>query len=272
MVLGNGIGVPFSKNEVSAGTSYLLDDLSAAPDVIISPSKIFASSFEVKPIIKIRRTSDNAELDFTGADITAGNDLTWIGSQTSFVRLVYDQTDNSKDAGSAATRDQSQYTDASGNKIVMGDGNPAPEQSTGMTFPALGFTGANGAAVFRFNGGTNTRFSLFRQTISLAPSYFMVQSGSTSSVAGNIRTPVIKINGTTLSPYTAGSFYSAITGADVTVRITGIDWSANSDWNATAGAHLTYRANPLKMSSVALYNSEPSSADLDLIVSAFEAT
>ena len=100
----------------------------------------------------------------------------------------------------------------------------------------------------------------------------MVQSGSTSSVAGNIGTPVIKINGTTLSPYTAGALYSAITGTDVTVRITGIDWSANSDWNATAGAHLTYRANPLKMPSVALYNSEPSSADLDLIVSAFEAT
>ena len=250
------------------GTSYLLDDLSAAPDVIMSPSKIFSSTYETAAMIRLRRTSDNAEADFTGAEIAAGDDLTWIGAQTSFVRYVYDQSGNSKDLGQATAGYQGQYTDASGNRIVMGDGNPAPQQIFGMTFPALGFTGTSGAAVLRLHSSSVPYIILLRHNASM----IFGNSGDSSSPASALGTPVIKINGTTLSPYTAGALYSAITGTDVTVRITGLDWSANSDWNGTAGAFLSYRADPLKMSSVALYNSEPSSADLDLIVSAFEAT
>ncbi len=249
------------------GTSYLLDDLSAAPDVIISPSKIFASTYETAAIIRLRRTSDNAEADFTGAEITAGDDLTWVGAQTSFVRYVYDQSGNSKRVSQATAGYQGQYTDGSGNKIAMVVGNPAPQQIFGMTFPALGFTGTSGAAVLRLHGSSG-----FNAFLRLGSSMIFGSSGGSSSPADDLGTPVIKINGTTLSPYTDGALYSAITGTDVTVRITGLDWSANSDWNGTAGAWLSYRSNPVKMSSVALYNAEPSSADLDLIVSAFEAT
>ena len=249
------------------GTSYLLDDLSAAPDVIMSPSKIFSSTYETAAMIRLRRTSDNAEADFTGAEIAAGDDLTWIGAQTSFVRYVYDQSGNSKDLGQATAGYQGQYTDASGNRIAMSDGNPAPQQIFGMTFPALGFTGTSGAAVLRLHGGSAYNI-LLRHNASM----IYGNSGDSSSAASALGTPVIKINGTTLSPYTAGALYSAITGTDVTVRITGLDWSANSDWNRTAGAWLSYRSDPVKISSVALYNTSPSSADLDLIVSAFEAT
>ncbi len=252
----------------AAGTSYLLDNLSAAPDVIMSPSKIFASSYEAHSIIKIRRTSDNAELAFSGAEIAAGDDLTWIGSQTSFVTTVEDQSGNSKHLAQTSTSRQAQYTDASGNRIVMGDGNAAPEQALGMNFPALGFTGTSGAAVLRLNGGSASNGALLRMTAA----NILVISGGSTTVVNSFGTPVIKINGTTLSPYTGGALYSAITGTDVTIRITGIDWSADSDWNGTAGAWLSYRLNSLKMSSLALYNSAPSSADLDLIVNAFEAT
>ena len=263
-----GVGVPFMLQKTrESGVTYLLDDLSSTPDSLISPSKAFSDSFETAAIIRLRRTSDGAESDFTGADIGSGADLTWVGAQTSFVRYVYDQSGNSKHLGQATASYQGQYTDASGNKIAMDDGNPAPQQiPTGMTYPALGFTGTDGAAVFRFNGNSDAGWKLLRN----GGAHLIEISGVVASPVSGVGTPVIKINGVTLSPYTRAEALSEMQNTDVTVRITDIDWSANANWNSIV-PYLTYFGNA-KMSSVALYNAEPSGADLDLIVNAFEAT
>ena len=270
MALGNGIGIPFSKNAASAGTSYLLDDLSATPDVIISPSKAFRLTWETAPIIRLRRKNDGAESDFTGADITSGADLTWVGSQSSWVRYVYDQSGNSKHLGQSTAAYQGQYTDTSGNKITMTDGNPAPQQiPTGMTFPALGFTGISGAAVFRFNGNTDTAWHLLRNG---AAHLAQALGRDSASPVSGVGTPHIDINGTQLSgaTYTKGHFQSATESTDVTVIFRDIDWSDSANWN-TIVPYLTYYGN-VKMSSVALYNADPGSGDLNLIVTAFETT
>jgi|TARA_R110000796_G_scaffold152259_2_gene268784 hypothetical protein len=263
-----GVGVPFMLQKTrESGVTYLLDDLSSTPDSLISPSKAFSASFETAAIIRLRRTSDGAESDFTGADIGSGADLTWVGAQTSFVRYVYDQSGNSKHLGQATASYQGQYTDASGNKIAMDDGNPAPQQiPTGMTYPALGFTGSDGAAVFRFNGNSDAGWKLLRN----GGAHLIEISGVVASPVSGVGTPVIKVNGVTLSPYTRAEALSEMQNTDVTVRVTDIDWSANGNWPVIV-PYLTYFGNA-KMSSVALYNAEPSSADLDLIVTAFETT
>lgn len=263
-----GVGVPFMLQKTrESGVTYLLDDLSSTPDSLISPSKAFSDSFETAAIIRLRRTSDGAESDFTGADIGSGADLTWVGAQTSFVRYVYDQSGNSKHLGQATASYQGQYTDASGNKIAMDDGNPAPQQiPTGMTYPALGFTGSDGAAVFRFNGNTDGSWKLLRN----GGAHLIEIIGVVASPVSGVGTPVIKVNGVTLSPYTKAEALSEMQNTDVTVRVTDIDWSANGNWPVIV-PYLTYFGNA-KMSSVALYNAEPSGADLDLIVNAFEAT
>ena len=269
MVLGNGIGVPLGKGPVGKGQQYLLDQLGAAPDVIISPSKMFSSTYQSSAIIRLRRTSDDAEADFTGAEVAAGADLTWIGSQTSFVRKIYDQSGNSKDLDQSIAVIQGQYTDASGNRIAMSDGNPAPEQSTsrGMKFPALGFTSSDGAAVFRFNGGSDTDWQLLVDEDTSSIYLAAAKGRNNDPVSAGAGTTIIKLDGTVLSPYTKGNFNARVRGDDVTVRITDIDWSANSDWNSGI-MYLTLLGNP-KMASVALYNSEPSSSDLDKIEAAF---
>ncbi len=266
--IGNGIAIPFTtKAAGGGGKSYLLDDLSSTPDSLISPSKAFSLAFETAAIIRLRRTSDGAEADFTGAEIAAGDDLTWVGAQTSFVRYVYDQSGNTKHLGQATAGYQGQYTDSGGNKIVMDDGNPAPQQiPLGMTYPALGFTGSDGAAVFRFNGNSDANWRVLRN----GGAHLIYVLGVASTPVSGVGTPVIKINGVTLSPYTMAEALAEMQNTDVTVRITDIDWSANANWN-TIVPYLIYFGNA-KMSSAALYNAEPSSADLDLIVTAFEAT
>ena len=247
--------------------SYLLDDLTSAPDVLISPNKVFAIAYESAAIIRLRRTSDGAEADFTGAEIAAGDELTWIGAQTSFVRYVYDQSGNAKHLGQSIAAYQGQYTDSSGNLITMTDGNPAPQQiPVGMAFPALGFTGSDGAAVFRFNGNTDTGWQLLHNGGPWLAAALAGASGTPFQLVGS---PTMLINGVELSPSTRGQFYTDTTGTDVTVRVTNIDWS-NANWNVVI-AYLTYYGNA-KFSSVALYNDQPEDADLDLIVNSFEST
>ncbi len=247
--------------------SYLLDDLTSAPDVLISPNKVFALAYESAAIIRLRRTSDGAEADFTGAEIAAGDELTWVGAQTSFVRYIYDQSGNSKDLGQATAAYQGQYTDSSGNLITMTDGNPAPQQiPVGMAFPALGFTGSDGAAVFRFNGNSDNAWQLL---YSGGPWLARATVAATGTPFKNVGSPTLLVDGVELSPSSRNQFYLETNNQDVTVRVTNIDWS-NANWNVVI-AYLTYYGNA-KFSSVALYNSEPSSADLDLIVNSFEST
>ena len=275
MVLGNGIGVPLSRKPNVRSIEYLLDQLGAAPDVIISPSKMFSSTYQSSAIIRLRRTSDDAEADFTGAEVAAGGDLTWVGSQTSFVRKIYDQSGNSKDLEQSIAGIQGQYTDASGNRIAMSDGNAAPQQhpDRGMKLPALGFTGSDGAAVFRFNGGTDTDWQLLvdEDTSSTYLAAALFRNAAAPSAGSG--TPVIEIarnggSGIVLSPYNKGAFNARVYDGDVTVTITDIDWSADSDWNSVI-MYLTAVGNP-KMASVALYNSEPSITDLGKLEAAFE--
>ncbi len=249
------------------GPAYLLDQLSAIPDVLISPSKPFSLAFESAAIIRLRRTSDGAEADFDGKDIADGNELNWVGAQTSFVRYVYDQSGNSNDLGQSIAGYQAQYTDVSGNLITMTDSNAGPQQiPLGMTFPALGFTGTDGAGVFRFNGNSDAGWKLLRN----GGAHLVEISGVAASPVHGVGTPVIKVNGVTLDPYTRAEALAEVQNTDVTVRVTGIDWSDSANWD-TIMPYIVYFGNA-KLSSVAIYETNPSSADLDLIVNAFEAT
>jgi hypothetical protein len=47
-------------------------------------------------VVRLRRSSDNAESDFTASDISNGNILSWAGGGNAFVRTWYDQSGNGR--------------------------------------------------------------------------------------------------------------------------------------------------------------------------------
>lgn len=73
-------------------------------------------------VIRARRSSDNAESDFTAADIDAGNLTSWAGSGDAFVRTWYDQSGNNRNANQTSASSQPQIVD-SGSLILNGNGN-----------------------------------------------------------------------------------------------------------------------------------------------------
>jgi hypothetical protein len=61
----------------------------------------------VTNVVRVRRSSDNAELDFTAAQVTNGTLTGWVGAgNNGFVRTWYDQSGNGRDASQTTTSQQ----------------------------------------------------------------------------------------------------------------------------------------------------------------------
>jgi hypothetical protein len=82
------------------------------------------------PVVRVRRSSDNTEQDFTATQVTDGTLTTFCGAGNGFVRTWYDQSGNAQNLGQSTTANQPQIV-AAGSLIVKG------------TRPSLDFDGSN---------------------------------------------------------------------------------------------------------------------------------
>lgn len=74
--------------QFAAPGGFLLDNF---PGATVAYSLRHLRSAYTGPVIRVRRSSDNAEQDFAPGDITSGALLTFCGSGDGFVRTYYDQ-------------------------------------------------------------------------------------------------------------------------------------------------------------------------------------
>jgi len=81
-------------------------------------------------VIRVRRSSDNAELDFKEKDITDGTLTTWTGSGDGFVTKWYDQSSNGNDA--VQTTASRQPTIVRSGVLLTNNGKPAINFPTGL--------------------------------------------------------------------------------------------------------------------------------------------
>ena len=82
-----------------AATRLILD---AYPNAAAAYSlRALSSSFASNAVVRVRRDSDNAELDFTATEVSDGTMLTWVGTggtDNGFVETWYDQSGNANNA------------------------------------------------------------------------------------------------------------------------------------------------------------------------------
>jgi hypothetical protein len=75
------------------------------------------------PVVRVRRSSDNAEQDFTATQVTDGTLTTFCGAGNGFVRTWYDQSGNSRHAAQNVNASQPKVVDNGG--VILENGKAA---------------------------------------------------------------------------------------------------------------------------------------------------
>lgn len=74
-------------------------------------------------VVRVRRSNDNTESDFTAANLTDGTLLTWVGANNGFIRTWYDQSGNARHMQQATTGNQPQLV--TNGSFITAKGKPA---------------------------------------------------------------------------------------------------------------------------------------------------
>jgi hypothetical protein len=135
------------------------------------------------PVIRIRRSSDNAESDFTATQVTNGTLATFCGAGNGFVRTWYDQSGSGRHATQTTTANQPQIV-SSGSILTVN------------SKPALLFDGSNDS--LSFSDLTLTTYSIFALIKKAATSSNFVTLGYSLSRYFSV------------SPWSEGFFYEGM--------------------------------------------------------------
>jgi len=100
----------------------LLLDVYANADVAFSLRRL--RSGYTGPVVRVRRSSDSAEADFTAAEVSGGSLAAWVGAgNNGFVRTWYDQSGNARHGQQATSANQPKVVN-SGSLVVNDKGKP----------------------------------------------------------------------------------------------------------------------------------------------------
>ena len=107
-------------NSYQFGSLLLLDDF---PGAAAAYSLRLINSSYTGPVIRVRRSTDNAEQDFTANQISSGSLVAFCGAGNGFIRTWHDQSGNNRHATQTTTSAQPQIVSAG--SLILEGGLPA---------------------------------------------------------------------------------------------------------------------------------------------------
>ena len=114
-------GIIFARSPRTASRALLLEQF---PDAAAAYSlRPVSRTGYFNPILRVRRSSDNAERDAYWWELLDGTLTTWTGANDGFVRTWYDQSGNARHAEQTTAGNQPQIVDAGA--LVTDGGKPA---------------------------------------------------------------------------------------------------------------------------------------------------
>lgn len=110
------------------------------------------SVYYTDPVVRVRRSSDNTEQDFTATQVTDGTLTTFCGAGNGFVRTWYDQSGNSNQATQSTVSLQPRIVNSGTLETVNGEPaiytNLTADDSFGLTADIDGFQSLSNLSVF----------------------------------------------------------------------------------------------------------------------------
>jgi hypothetical protein len=233
----------------STGAASFLDTYPGA----LAAYSLRSLSSSVTNVVRVRRSSDNAEDDFTAAAVSDGTLASWVGAgNNGFVRTWYDQSGNGQNAGQATSGSQPQIV-SSGSLITDGtNAKPSISYSGGakslsatlgsspngqssmslitVVSPTVAILG-NATRAFMHMAETGSWGSIFHN---VCTDSFRYRFGSSQS--GNNQTIVRAITSAISQTFKEGTAeYARINGTDYTRGTTALATTANTSTTLTFG-------------------------------------
>jgi len=163
----------------------------------------------VTSVVRVRRSSDNTEADFTASQITDGTLTSWVGAGNGgFVRTWYDQSGNVRNATQAIAANQPRIVDAGVVDKVNGRSSLTYPSNT-MQFIYSG-TGLSSTNAWFFNVfSTTDQIGLWHYSSAgtFLGAWGQPEENTTSLDMGNV---VTRVNGGIISPLTRLSLRNAV--------------------------------------------------------------
>jgi hypothetical protein len=164
-------------------------------------------------VIRVRRSSDNAELNFRANEITDGTLTTWTGAGDAFVTIIYDQVGSNDMTQTNASR---QGMIVIGGTLQTDNGKPVILRSTdnngGYISAYAPNNGVTVKGVFYVGDNEGRSGSIFGSNSGGSDYGFLVTNGSSSTFVDNFPTiSLTKLNGTTTTIDNRGQAYTAST-------------------------------------------------------------
>jgi hypothetical protein len=154
LITGRAVAAPLLDLYPGAAAAYSLRQLTTG---------------DQRNVVRVRRSSDNTEQDFTAPQVTDGTLTTFCGAGNGFVRTWYDQSGNGKNAEQTTTANQPQIV-SSGSLVTL-NSKPAISFDGSDDFIAVA---ASTSFNFLHNGTSSTVVSVNR--------YFNTSDPNVSSV------------------------------------------------------------------------------------------
>jgi hypothetical protein len=201
-------------------------------------------------VIRVRRSSDNAEQDFTPTEITDGTLTTFTGAGDGFIVKFYDQTRNYFELFNTSAAQQAKLVDT-GVLNTDTQGNPVAI-TTSTNGYEIGANGSNSSRLTLFspNGafwmvGTKNNSTSISRAISAAGNPAVGIADTTSNPNDvNTGTPNTYVNGSALADQNRDTLQTAINNVEHILLMTNCEWTDSGNWRTSQGI-LAFQAYPV---------------------------
>jgi hypothetical protein len=204
-----------------------------------------------KPVINVRRSGDNATLDFTPVEITDGTLVAWVvsggGTQNGHITFWHDQSFKGY-RWFNTTSSQQGYIVQSGALSVDSNGKPTMITAATNGYTIGGVVGNRQINLFTESGNVwlvakkLTSGLTYGFNFSGNPSIMISLSGSGAASSNNSGSPIHYINGVALASQTRGNLYTAINELETLSFVDNVKWTASNGWSSqvSLSTHLNY--------------------------------
>ena len=216
-------------------------------------------------VVRVRRSNDQAEQDFTAAEITDGTLTTWTGANDGFITTWYDQSGNALDLSTSNASGQPKIVSLG----VVNIDNGLPFMQYQGTEQAASFV-ALSATSTGLNNFSGSVFTTYNSSDSIG---CLLNGGSWSAYIGmidsaavgttpnySVGTPSYYKNSTLIPNADRADLYTEYsTNSDVLATILGCDFSTTTLWDSSISPYVYWGSNRTGASKVRefiVYNSD----------------